>query len=152
MFYPSIGLCSVEKTEERNGKTYIVLTSTAQDFTVLLPMENASSLGLRHLSNRDSLISSIRSLSLVNRDEEAQWKHRVEKNAERMKEGKPESICLVISSLYRRSRKRDLPTVEKKQYDRALAMLVDEASCVLKKEREEVRKIIFSYLKKGDTL
>ncbi len=149
VFYPSIGLCSILKKEERNGKEYLKLSALSTDSIVLLPVENAVNLGLRHLTPKGEMISCIKGLSTSEKEEETQWKERVEKNTALIKDGKTSSLCRVISSLYKRSRSKALPSVEKKLYDRALLMLVDEASSVLKKSEEEVRKIVFSYLKSG---
>ncbi len=146
VFYPSVGLCSILNREERNGKDYLKLSPRDTDSTILLPVENASNLGLRHLTEKDDLISSLRTLSLPVEDEAKEWKHRVDKNTMRLKEGTASSICRVISSLYNRSKMRELPSVEKKLYDTALVMLVDETVCVLKRSEEDVRKLIFSYL------
>lgn len=148
VFYPSIGLCSVLKKEERNGRSYLKLASLSTEEIVLLPVENAVNLGLRHLVNKDELFSSLEVLSL-HEEEEKEWKHRVEKNSSLLKEGKTTSTCRVISSLYRRSKIKQLPSVEKRLYDKALGMLVDEAVSVLKKSEEEARKLIFSYLEKS---
>ncbi len=146
VFYPSVGLCSVIKKEDRNGRNYLKLSALSQDSIILLPEDNALTLGLRHLTDRDELVSALRTLSDDSGDEDREWKHRVEKNTARLKEGTPLSICKVVSTLYRRSKMKELPTVEKKLYDNALVMLVDEASSVLKKSEEEVRKLVFSYL------
>ena len=152
VFYPSVGLCSILKKEERNGRTYLKLSSLSQDSIVLLPVDNAVNLGLRHLSTKDELLASLRTLSAPATDEDKEWKHRVEKNTERLKKGTPEDICRVVSSLYQRSKIRELPSVEKKLYDSALVMLVDEASSVLKKSEENVRKLVFSYLENVENI
>ncbi len=149
VFYPSIGLCSILKKEERNGKEYLKLSSLSTDSIVLLPVENAINLGLRHLTPKSEMVSCIKGLANIEKEEKTEWKHRVERNTALIKEGKASSLCRVISSLYSRSLKKALPSVEKKLYDKALIMLVDEASSVLKKSEEEVRKIVFSYLKSG---
>ncbi len=146
VFYPSVGLCSILKKEERNGKKYLKLSSLNTDSIILLPVDNAVTMGLRHLIEKDSLLRCLETLDKPEEREESEWKHRVEKNMRRLKEGTPLSICRVVSSLYRRSRQRELPSVEKKLYDTALSMLVDETVCVLKKNEEDVRKLIFSYL------
>ncbi len=146
VFYPSVGLCSILKKEERNGRCYLKLTSLSQDSTVLLPVDNAVNLGLRHLSTKEELMASLKTLSSPSPDDDRDWKHRVERNTERLRRGSAEDICRVVSSLYQRSKVRELPSVEKKLYDNALVMLVDEASSVLKKNEEIVRKLVFSYL------
>ncbi len=146
VFYPSTGLCSVVRKEVRNGRSYLKLTSLSQDSIILLPEDNAASLGLRHLTTKDDLLAAFAVLREDEGAEDKEWKHRVEKNTALLREGTVLSICRVVSSLYRRSKVKELPSVEKKLYDSAVLMLVDEASSVLKKSEEEVRKLIFSYL------
>ncbi len=152
VFYPSTGLCTVIEEEERNGINYLKLSSQSTDSIILLPVKNAINLGLRHLVTKDDIISSLNILKENVQDEEKEWKHRVEKNTTLLKSGTPSSTCRVLSSLYQRSRIKVLPNVEKKLFERALDMLVDEASSVLKKSREEIRRLIFSYLKDGNEL
>ncbi len=148
VFYPSIGICSVINTEERNGRNYLKLGSQDTEEIILLPVENAVNLGLRHLVKKEELFSSLEELRKI-QDDDKEWKHRVEKNTALLKDGTIPSTCKVISSLYRRSKIKALPSVEKKLYDKALVMLVDEASSVLKKSEEEVRKLIFTYLERS---
>ena len=146
VFYPSVGLCSILKKEERNGRCYLKLSSLSQDSIILLPVDNAVNLGLRHLAGKNDLMASLKTLSSPPADEDREWKHRVEKNTERLKKGTTDDICRVVASLYQRSKVRELPSVEKKLYDTALVMLVDEASSVLKRSEEKVRKLVFTYL------
>lgn len=146
VFYPSQGLCSIIEKETRNGKEYLKMSSRNSDSIILLPVDNAVNLGLRHLVTRSELLSSLSILKEKTEDNDKEWKHRVEKNTMLLKSGVTSSICRVISSLYQRSLRKGLPSVEKRIYDSALVMLVDEASSVLKRSREEIRKLIFSYL------
>ncbi len=148
VFYPTIGICTVEKEELRGDKTYLKLFSPSQDSVILLPRDNASSLGLRKLTDKESLKKA---LSILSSKIEAPsfWKERVERNQSLLKEGSVEALCKIISNLYSRQKIKELPTIEKRLYDNALDMLISEAMSVLKKSEEDIRKIIFSYLEDG---
>ncbi len=52
-------------------------------------------------------------------------------------------IATVVRALYHRSQIKELPILERKLYDNALKLLVDEISFSLNKNKEEVEKIIF---------
>ena len=58
------------------------------------------------------------------------------------------SIAIVVNSLYRRSKVKELPVQERKLYDNALSILVDETSSVLGIGTEEIKKKIFAKLEK----
>ena len=126
----------------------ITLLSPSQDSVILLPRDNASSLGLRKLTDKESLKKA---LSILSSKIEAPsfWKERVERNQSLLKEGSVEALCKIISNLYSRQKIKELPTIEKRLYDNALDMLISEAMSVLKKSEEDIRKIIFSYLENG---
>lgn len=150
-FYPTIGICSYVKEELRMGEKYMRLYSQKQDSTVLLPLERAFSMGLRRLSSLKEIKQALSILSL-SLETESEWKKRVEINQKLINEGSTKSLCKVVSSLYRRQKIKQLPTIEKRLYDEALEMLIDEAKIVLKKNEEETRKVIFSFLENDTQL
>ena len=53
-------------------------------------------------------------------------------------------IATVVRALYHRSRIKELPILERKLYDSALKLLVDEISFSLQKEKEEVEELVLS--------
>lgn len=152
VFYPSVGVCKIEKTEIRNDNKYIKLYDESSDSTILIPVVKARELGLRHLVNKEELLSAFKTLQDSTSPIESDWKKRLLENQTLIKEGSIGSITKVVSTLYRRSKVRSLPSVEKRLYDNAINMLVDESSYVLNKDVEEIRKIIFSYLENAKSL
>ncbi|MBQ0072379.1 MAG: CarD family transcriptional regulator [Spirochaetales bacterium] len=146
--YPSHGVGKIESKEERNGKTYLKLHIDGEDSVVLLPESNADNLGLRHLATPEVIWDALDGLSDRTREVTADWKQRLTENQNLMKEGTLSAVASVINVLYRRSKVKELPSIEKKLYDTALSALVDEVSSVLNKDQEEVRRIIFSKLEK----
>ena len=55
-------------------------------------------------------------------------------------------IATVVRTLYHRSRIKELPILERKLFDSALKLLVDEVSFSLNKSKEDVEALVFSKL------
>lgn len=146
--YPLQGVGSIISCEKRREREYYRIGIAASDMDVLLPVENASALGLRHLATVTEAKKAISSLSEKKETRGLDWKQRLLKNQELMKDGSLASIAIVVNSLYRRSKVKELPVQERKLYDNALSILVDETSSVLGIGTEEIKKKIFAKLEK----
>ncbi|HPY12739.1 MAG TPA: CarD family transcriptional regulator, partial [Sphaerochaeta sp.] len=57
-------------------------------------------------------------------------------------------IAKVVQALYHRSKIKELPVQERKLYDSALRLLIDETAISLGKEKKEIEMIVFSRLEK----
>ena len=77
----------------------------------------------------------------------ADWKLRYQMNLDLLKKGSIIDIANVVRALYHRSRIKELPILERKLYDSALKLLIDEISFSLLKGKDEVEELIFSKLK-----
>ena len=146
--YPMQGVGCILGRETRRDKEYYRVQISASDMDVLLPVDNASELGLRHLASATEARKAISSLSEKRESRGLDWKQRLLMNQELMKEGTLSSVAKVVNSLYRRSKVKELPVQERKLYDSALAILVDESSSVLGIGTEEIKKKIFAKLEK----
>ena len=144
--YPPQGVGLIEKIEKRKDKEYIRIKINSSSMDVLLPLEGAEKLGLRHLASKEKTKSALDALSIVHVPISSDWKARLMENQLLLKSGDLCSIAIVVNNLYRRSKIKELPTLERKLYESALSMLVDESSSVLGISSEEVRKLIFSKL------
>jgi CarD family transcriptional regulator len=67
-------------------------------------------------------------------------------NLDLLKSGSVMDIATVVRTLYHRSRIKELPILERKLFDNALKLLVDEVSFSLGKTKVEVEEMIFSNL------
>ena len=76
------------------------------------------------------------------------WKARYQMNVDLIKEGSIFSIAKVVQGLYHRSKVKELPVQERKLYDNAIRLLIDECSYALNKDQKEIEKTIFSCLEK----
>ena len=144
--YPSFGICKITEKEERNGAFYIKLESFSDNSTVLVPEDQASQLGLRHLETRENVEKALSLLSDNSQKISQDWKQRLNENQVLLKEGTLEGSAIVVNHLYRRQKTKVLPTMEKKLYDTALSRLLDESAVVLDKDNREMRRIVFSRL------
>ncbi len=146
--YPMQGVGCILSRETRREREYYRVQISASDMDVLLPVENASALGLRHLASATEARKAISSLSEKKETRGLDWKQRLLINQELMKEGTLSAVAQVVNSLYRRSKVKELPVQERKLYDSALSILVDESSSVLGIGTEEMKKKIFAKLEK----
>ncbi len=148
--YPTQGVGRVEKIEEKEfkGKTilYYVIYLEVSDMTVMIPVDKAEELGLRAIVAPEE---SKKALELISRDYEpvsADWKMRYQMNVDLLKKGDVTDIATVVTALYHRSKIKELPILERKLYDSALKLLIDEVSFSLEKPKDEVEQLIFSRL------
>ena len=146
--YPMQGVGCILGRETRREKEYYRVQISASDMDVLLPVDTAQSLGLRHLASATEARKAISSLSVRREMGRTDWKQRLILNQELMKEGSMLAVAKVVNSLYHRSKVKELPVQERKLYDSALTLLVDESSSVLGIDQEEMKKKIFSRLEK----
>ncbi len=146
--YPLQGVGCILAKEMRNTREYYRVQINSSDMDVLLPVDTAQSLGLRHLASATEARKAISSLSVRREMGRTDWKQRLILNQELMKEGSMLAVAKVVNSLYHRSKVKELPVQERKLYDNALTLLVDESSSVLGIDQEEMKKKIFSKLEK----
>ena len=92
--YPLQGVGFIRAKESRNAKEYYRIQILSSEMDVLLPVETALSLGLRHLATQDEAKKAISSLSVRREMSRMDWKSRLLMNQELMKEG---SLLLMAS-------------------------------------------------------
>ena len=116
--------------------------------TLLIPVNKACELGVRSIVTKDEAQKAINSMSSRMEPVPADWKLRYQKNQDLIRSGTIGAIAKVVQSLYHRSKIKELPVQERKLYDNALCLLIDEASYAMKKDKEEISTLIFSKLEK----
>ena len=67
-------------------------------------------------------------------------------NLDLLKSGSVIDIATVVRTLYHRSKVKELPIQERKLFDNALKILVDEISFSLDKSKVDVEDLIFNSL------
>ena len=148
--YPIQGVGKILKIEERPFKEkmllYYIIYLEVSDMTVMVPVDKAEELGIRAIVSKPE---SEKALKLISEDYEpvpTDWKLRYQMNLDLLKSGSVMDIATVVRTLYHRSKIKELPILERKLFDSALKLLVDEVSFSINKSKEEVEALVFSRL------
>lgn len=148
--YPLQGVGHINTIEERAFRDtrllYYIIYLEVSDMTIMVPVEKADELGIRPIVDKRQ---AHKALKLISEDYEpipADWKLRYQMNLDLLKKGSVLDIATVVRTLYHRSKIKELPILERKLYDNALKLLVDEISFSLQKNKDEVEELVFSKL------
>ncbi len=148
--YPLQGvgqIISIEKRPFKDEKLlYYIIYLEVTDMTVMVPVDKAEELGIRAIVSKKK---SDEALTLISEEFEpipADWKLRYQMNLDLLKQGSIKDIATVVRALYHRSKVKELPILERKLFDSALRLLVDEVSFSLNKSKDDVEELIFNRL------
>jgi len=148
--YPLQGVGKVVSIEERPFRAtrllYYIIYLEVSDMTVMVPVDKADELGIRPIVDKRE---AQKALKLISEDFEpipADWKLRYQMNLDLLKKGSVLDIATVVRALYHRSKIKELPILERKLYDNALRLLVDEISFSLDKAKDEVEALVMNKL------
>ncbi|MBN1836367.1 MAG: CarD family transcriptional regulator [Spirochaetales bacterium] len=148
--YPLQGVGQIVSIEERVFRSskllYYIIYLEVSDMTIMVPVDKADELGIRPIVDKRE---ANKALKLISEDYEpvtADWKLRYQTNLDLLKKGSVLDIATVVRALYHRSRIKELPILERKLYDSALKLLVDEISFSLQKGKDEVEELVLSKL------
>lgn len=148
--YPLQGVGIIRNIEERNFRgtptLYYVIYLDISDMTVKIPVAKSSEMGIRGIVDKKEALEAIDTISKEFKQPPVDWKARYQMNVELLKEGSINSIAKVVQTLYHRSKVKELPVQERRLYDSALRILIDEAAYSLDKEKDEIQMLIFSKL------
>jgi len=149
--YPLQGVGHVETIEERPFKDkkllYYIVYLEVTDMTIMVPVGKADDLGIRPIVGKKESHKALRLIAEEFEPVTADWKLRYQMNLDLLKKGSILDIANVVRALYHRSRVKELPILERKLYDSALRLLIDEISFSLDKSKEDVEALVFSKLK-----
>ena len=151
--YPIQGVGEIKAIEKRLFREkqvlYYDIYFETPDMTVMVPVENAESIGLRKIVSSKE---AVKALELLNKEYEqanTDWKTRNQQNLDLLKKGTISDIAQVVKTLYDRSTSKELPIQERKLFDNASKLLIDEVSLALKKSKKDSESMIFEKLEGG---
>jgi CarD family transcriptional regulator len=150
--YPLQGVGLIRAIEKRPFRDqtllYYIIYLEVSDMTVMVPVDKADQLGIRPIVGRKEAQKALAILAEEHEPVTADWKLRYQMNLDLLKKGSTHDIATVVRTLYRRSTVKELPILERKLYDSALKLLVDETSLSLDKSKDEMEKLVFSQMGK----
>jgi CarD family transcriptional regulator len=148
--YPLQGVGKILSIEERMFKDqktlYYIIYLEVSDMTVMVPVEKAAGLGIRAIVSREEAEMALNFISEDYDPAPADWKLRYQMNLDLLKQGSVVDIAKVVRTLYHRSKVKELPILERKLFDNALKLLVDEISFALGQKKDEVEQLVFGRL------
>ncbi len=144
--YPSQGVGVIteifEKEFNDEKSLYYKIYIEVSDMVVMVPVNHANDLGIRPIVEAKE---AKKALNLLSEDFEpitSDWKLRYQMNLDLLKKGTIADIAKIVRCLYNRSKIKELPIQERKLYDSARKLLIDEISIALGKDEKEVEGMI----------
>ena len=132
VIYPNHGLGVIEAIEDKTimGTTcgFYQLRMVSSDTTVLVPVENIESVGLRRAVSDDEIVRLYRRLANGKIDNHQNWKGRFKDNSDKMRSGSIEDAVEVLKNLTFLSKSKSLSFREKRMLDKAKFFVVSEIS------------------------
>lgn len=148
--YPLQGVGQIQEIVEidfKGEKTlYYVIYLPVSDMTVKIPVDRAEEHGIRAIVPQDEAEKALDLFSQAFEPVPADWKMRYQMNLDLLKKGSIMDIASVVRTLYTRKKVKELPIMERKLYDSALQLLVDEVSFSLAVSKKEVEELVFQKL------
>ncbi|MDD3822694.1 MAG: CarD family transcriptional regulator [Sphaerochaetaceae bacterium] len=150
--YPLQGVGVINKVEKKtlrgNTSLYYEIFLEISDMTVMVPVDKTDELGIRGIVEPAEALAAINGISNKLEQVPVDWKARYQMNVDLLKQGTIASIAKVVQILYHRSKIKELPVQERKLYDNALRILIDESALSLGRSREEIEALVFGKLEK----
>ncbi len=148
--YPLQGVGKITDITKKEFKgkeiLYYTIYLDVSDMTVMVPVDKAIELGIRAIVPIKESEKALKLISEPNEPVVGDWKMRYQINLDLLKSGSVMDIALVVRSLYHRSKVKELPILERKIFDMALRLLIDEIASSLSKSTDETEEMIFSKL------
>ncbi len=152
--YPMHGVGIIDKIEEMEvlGEvhTYYILKLSITDMVVKIPVKNSEELGLRKIVDDKEIDEVYEILKQENPDgEDNNWKSRYNTHQNKMKSGSITELAEVVRNLFIRNKKKELSLSERKLFENALQLIIDEIALAKDIKKTEVEHKISEVLAKS---
>jgi CarD family transcriptional regulator len=142
--YPAHGVGVIEdikcKVISGNKRTFYVLRIMEKDMTIMIPTDNAKSVGLREIIDKKEVPKVFRILQDRNVAVDCQtWNRRYREYMEKIKSGSVFEVAEVLRDLCHLKGDKDLSFGERQMLDLAQNLLVKELSIAKNMAEEKVR-------------
>jgi CarD family transcriptional regulator len=150
--YPNHGVGVIEQISSRsvgpNVERFYLLHIKASSLKVMVPCQNAGSVGLRRVVRNGEIQKVLDLLSISDNGTNGDWKDRFKENSERMRTGSLLEVAGVLKSLIALHQAKPLSFREKKMLERARYLLVSELAMARNCEEAKVEEILTAALAK----
>ena len=139
----------VKKSVKDEVIDYYVIYLSDSDMTMWVPKTKMEALGVRSMISKEEAKEALKFLSEVSEPVIMDWKARYQRNMQLFKSGDIKNTAIVVKSLYRRSKVKELPIQERKLYEASYNIFQDEIVAVLGLEKKEVEEMIHVAIEPG---
>ncbi|MDH5716823.1 MAG: transcriptional regulator [Spirochaetia bacterium] len=150
--YPMHGVGIVSDITERKvlnkKKKYYIVELVNTKMIVMVPFDKAKEVGLRHIIAKKDIKKVLDLLKEDYVEVEEDWKIRYQNNLVKVKSGSILSVAEVCRNLYKRARDRELSIMERKLYESAYSLIINEIALAQSTETEEASNMISEILSK----
>ena len=140
--YPNHGIGVIEDIENKEVSgapcKFYCLRIISNDTVVMVPTQNATSVGLRRVIGKGEVAGVLKELKAVKTAKHASWKGRFKENSDRMRTGSLFEVAAVLKNLSQLSRSKSLSYREKRMLDKARQLVVSELAEVQHTPEENV--------------
>ncbi len=144
--YPMHGAGIIEAIEEKEilgaRQKYYIMKLPLGDMRVMIPLDNANSIGIREVVNDDEIEHVLEVLRQDRTIMPANWNQRYRANLEKMRSGDVAAVAEVVRNLMKRDQEKGLSTGERKMLDTARQILISELILVKQMEEESATRLI----------
>jgi len=128
--YPMHGAGIIEAIEEKEvlgeRKKYYVISMPYGDMKLMVPVDNADSIGVRNVIDDNEVENVYNVLEQDTSLTEMNWNKRYRLNMDKMKSGDIFEVARIVNNLSYRDRLKGLSTGEKKMLNNAKHILISE--------------------------
>jgi len=150
--YPNHGVGVIEQISSRMvGSTierFYLLNIKASSLKVMVPCQNAGSVGLRKVVKNGEVQKVLDLLSVSQNGTNGDWKDRFKENSDRMRTGSLLEVAGVLKNLIALHKAKPLSFREKKMLERARYLLVSELAMARNCEESKVEELLTAALAK----
>ena len=157
--YPAHGVVQVKAIESKEiygtKKDYYILEVIDSDVTVMVPIDNAESVGLRHVISKSQITRIYKILKNKSKGSgqpngHQSWNKRYREYSDKLKSGDIFEVAHVLKDINLLQNAKDLSFGEKRIMDSALSLLVKEISIAKNLKEASVTKEIDKILTTSD--
>ena len=151
--YPLHGVGVINSIEDKTvlgeKRSYYIIKLAISDMTVMIPTDKSEQLGLRQVVSSRDVTKALKLINSEITDMEEDWKARYQHNFEKIKSGSTLKVAEVVRNLFHRNKIKEISIMEKKLYENAYRLLVDEIAYVKNLEKEDAQNIVSEILEKS---
>ncbi len=153
--YPMHGVGVIKEIKEKNileqTKLYYIIEMSFSKMVIMIPVDMSNKMGLRSPIGPNKIGKAFDILQDKATKQEDDWKIRYSNNHEKVKRGSLFELAEVVRNLFIRNQIKELSNSEKKLFENALKLMVDEIALSKNIEKDEAEHLITEILEKAQS-